>query len=43
LAIVASVGLTPEVCHLNEGHAALAVLERARSYMEDHKKHSILP
>ena len=28
----------PEVCHLNEGHAAFAVLERARCYMEDHKK-----
>ena len=27
--------LEPEVCHLNEGHAAFAVLERARSYMED--------
>ena len=26
-------GLDPEVCHLNEGHAAFAVLERARSYM----------
>jgi glycogen phosphorylase len=25
----------PEVCHLNEGHAAFAVLERARGYMED--------
>jgi len=25
------------VCHLNEGHAAFAILERARSYMEDHK------
>ncbi|HET6255715.1 MAG TPA: alpha-glucan family phosphorylase [Puia sp.] len=24
----------PEVCHLNEGHAAFAVLERARTYME---------
>ncbi len=24
----------PEVCHLNEGHAALAVLDRARSFME---------
>jgi len=23
----------PEVCHLNEGHAAFAVLERARSFM----------
>jgi starch phosphorylase len=27
--------LQPEVCHLNEGHAAFAVLERARSCMED--------
>jgi starch phosphorylase len=27
--------LDPEVCHLNEGHAALAVLERARTFMED--------
>ena len=27
--------LEPEVCHLNEGHAALAVLERARDFMED--------
>jgi glycogen phosphorylase len=26
-------GLHPEVCHLNEGHAAFAVLERARSHM----------
>jgi starch phosphorylase len=28
-------GLRPEVCHLNEGHAALAVLDRARSLMEE--------
>ncbi len=28
-------GLAPEVCHLNEGHAAFAVLERARCFMED--------
>ncbi len=27
--------IEPEVCHLNEGHAAFAVLERARSYMQD--------
>src|SRR6202000_3368044 len=27
-------GIHPEVCHLNEGHAALAVLERAYSYMQ---------
>jgi glycogen phosphorylase len=26
--------LAPEVCHLNEGHAAFAVLERARSFMK---------
>jgi starch phosphorylase len=25
-----ALGLQPEVCHLNEGHAAFAVLERAR-------------
>ncbi len=29
-------GLTPDICHLNEGHAALAVLERARCHSEDH-------
>ncbi len=27
--------IEPEVCHLNEGHAALAVLERARCHMQD--------
>ena len=27
-------GIQPDVCHLNEGHAAFAVLERARSFME---------
>ena len=36
--LLRSIGLQPEVCHLNEGHAAFAVLERARSYMEDNKK-----
>ena len=25
--------INPEVCHLNEGHAAFAILERARSFM----------
>lgn len=34
--LLREVGLHPEVCHLNEGHAAFAVLERARCYMEDH-------
>ncbi len=27
-------GIQPDVCHLNEGHAAFAVLERARAFME---------
>ncbi|MFC1924682.1 alpha-glucan family phosphorylase [Chloroflexota bacterium] len=29
-----ALGIESEVCHLNEGHAALAVIERARSFME---------
>jgi starch phosphorylase len=33
-----ALGIKPEVCHLNEGHAAFAVLERARCYMEDYKQ-----
>ncbi len=32
--LLEALGLNPEVCHLNEGHAAFAVLERARSFME---------
>ena len=36
--LLRAIGLEPEVCHLNEGHAALAVLERTRWYMEDHAK-----
>jgi starch phosphorylase len=35
--LLRALGLEPEVCHLNEGHAALAVLERARSFMKDHR------
>ena len=31
--LLAALGIAPEICHLNEGHAALAVLERARSFM----------
>jgi starch phosphorylase len=31
--LLQALGVKPEVCHLNEGHAALAVLERARSFM----------
>lgn len=33
--LLRALGIHPEVCHLNEGHAAFAVLERARSHMED--------
>ncbi len=32
--VLQALGLQPEVYHLNEGHAAFAVLERARQYME---------
>ncbi len=35
--LLRALGLQPDVCHLNEGHAAFAVLERARSYMEENK------
>lgn len=30
-----ALGIKPEVCHLNEGHAAFAVLERVRRFMEE--------
>ena len=30
-----ALGIKPEVCHLNEGHAAFAILERVRNFMED--------
>ena len=33
--LLRALGRSPEVCHLNEGHAAFAVLERARSLMEE--------
>ena len=33
--LLAALGIRPEVCHLNEGHAAFAVLERARSFMRE--------
>ncbi len=33
--LLRALGLRPEVCHLNEGHAAFAVLERARSFMDE--------
>ncbi len=33
--LLSALGIQPEVCHLNEGHAAFAVLERARSFMQE--------
>jgi len=33
--LLRALGLQPEVCHLNEGHAAFAVLERARNFIEE--------
>jgi starch phosphorylase len=33
--LLGALGIRPEVCHLNEGHAAFAILERARSFMEE--------
>ncbi len=32
--LLVALGLQAEVCHLNEGHAAFAVLERAHSFMQ---------
>jgi starch phosphorylase len=33
--LLEALGIKPEVCHLNEGHAAFALLERARSFMKE--------
>src|ERR1035437_1308432 len=33
--LLRALGLQPEVCHLNEGHAAFAVLARAGNFMEE--------
>ncbi len=33
--LLQALGIRPEICHLNEGHAAFAVLERARDYMQE--------
>ncbi len=32
--LLEALDLRPEVCHLNEGHAALAILDRTRTFME---------
>jgi glycogen phosphorylase len=36
--LLKALGLKPEVCHLNEGHSAFAVLERAVSFMEENNQ-----
>ena len=33
--LLKALGIHPEVCHLNEGHAAFAILERAADFMEN--------
>jgi glycogen phosphorylase len=33
--LLTALGIHPQVCHLNEGHAAFAVLERARAWMQE--------
>ena len=34
--LVEALGLDIEICHLNEGHAALVAIERARHFMKQH-------
>jgi glycogen phosphorylase len=36
--LLKTLGYQPEVCHLNEGHAGFAVLERASSFMSDNSQ-----
>jgi starch phosphorylase len=33
--LLAALGLKPDVCHLNEGHAAFALLARAQGFMQE--------
>ena len=33
--LLRALGIAAQVCHLNEGHATLAAVERARSFMQD--------
>jgi starch phosphorylase len=35
--LLGALGLKPDVCHLNEGHAAFALVERARGFMQEAK------
>jgi starch phosphorylase len=36
--LLMALGIQPDVCHLNEGHAAFAVLERARTFMQENSQ-----
>ena len=33
--LLTALGIKPQVCHLNEGHSAFVILERARCFMEE--------
>jgi starch phosphorylase len=33
--LLQAMGIKPEVCHMNEGHAAFLILERARDFMKE--------
>lgn len=35
--LLTELGIKPDVCHLNEGHAAFATLERARVFMQENE------
>ena len=36
--VIRALGLEPDICHMNEGHAAFAVLERANDFKHRYKK-----
>lgn len=36
--LLQALGIQPEICHLNEGHAAFVILERALSFMQKTKQ-----
>jgi starch phosphorylase len=36
--LLKALGIKPEVCHLNEGHAAFALLERALGFMQESRQ-----
>ena len=33
--LLQALGIKPEVCHMNEGHAAFLILERANTFMKE--------